>query len=176
VPQARPSVPNPSLQMRLVQLWDSEASAPEQARISLAAVSLAGACYLFAGLIETSIGVVRWVRPGSSLTSTEIVLAGLGSAGLLIAPCIAWARYLFERVWTSTPRVIDVLSRSKRVLSASLATYAAATLGVRVFAGAFHSDPSGAAWPGWGVLVFALAALVGAAAAWLTWRSRKLVE
>jgi hypothetical protein len=173
---ARPSVPNPSLQKRLVQLWDSEASAPEEARVSLAAVSLAGACYLFAGLVDAAIGLVRWVRPGAPVTPTEIVFAALGSAALLIAPCIAWGRYLFERVWTSTPRVIDVLTRSKRVLSASLATYAGATLGIRLFAGAFHSDPSGAAWPGWGVLVFGGSALVGLAAGWLSWRSRKLSE
>lgn len=118
IPPPRPSQPNASLHMRLVRLWDSEA-APEQARAWLVFVSLAAAFYLFAGLVEASVGAVRWSRAGAQLTSSEIVFATPGSAGLLITPLIAWARFLFERVWTSTPRVIDVLSRSKRVLAAT---------------------------------------------------------
>jgi hypothetical protein len=89
---------------------------------------------------------------------------------------MAWARFVMERVWPSTPRTIEVLGRSKRVFAVSLATYAVGMLTVRVFDGAFHRDASGVAWPGWGVIMFLGAALAGAAAAWRTLRAHRLAE
>ena len=81
------------------------------------------------------------VAAGRRSATSEIVLATLGSIGLLTAPIIAWARFVIDQVWPSTPRTLDVLGRGKRVLATSLVTYAMGMLLVRLFDGAFHAIP-----------------------------------
>jgi hypothetical protein len=165
-----------SLQMQLRRFWSSELPAPEQARAMLVALSVAAGCYMLAGLIDVSTSVVRFSRGGAPLSSSEIVLATLGSIGLLTAPILAWARFVIDQVWPSTPRTLDVLGRGKRVLATSLVTYAMGMLLVRLFDGAFHSDTSGVAWPGWGLIIFLGAALTGGVSAWRASRFREFAE
>jgi hypothetical protein len=121
---------------------------------------------LFLGLIDASTGLVRMSRSGAALTGTEIVLSSVGALGLLATPALLWGRYLAQRVWPSTPRVLDTTRRVRRVVFDALVTYATGTLLVRVLDGALHVDASGATWAGWGVLVFTAAAVAGARAAW----------
>jgi serine/threonine-protein kinase len=172
----RASSPSMSLQMQLRRFWSSELPAPEQARAMLVALSVAAGCYMLAGLIDVSTSVVRFSRGGAPLSSSEIVLATLGSIGLLTAPILAWARFVIDQVWPSTPRTLDVLGRGKRVLATSLVTYAMGMLLVRLFDGAFHSDTSGVAWPGWGLIIFLGAALTGGVSAWRASRFREFAE
>jgi len=156
---------------QLFSLLTADARAPEQARSSLAAYSIFGGLYLLIGLVEVSLGAVRLTRGSAPLTSTEILFAALGSSGLLLAPFIVWAWYLTARVWKSTPRVLDVLDGTRHVLGASLGAYAGLTILIRILASTLHIDPSGIAWPGWGVLSFVLAAIVAAVAARQSFRS-----
>ena len=147
--------------------------APERARANLSALSVAaGVCALLC-TIDVSTSLVRLSRGGAPLTAAEIVLATLGSIGLLATPFLAWARHLLTRVWPSTPRVLDVEARTKRVLGSSLVTYGAGSLLVHVFAGAFRTRSSGLLWAGWSVLVFLATAAVGGVVAWSAFRSRK---
>jgi cytochrome c oxidase assembly factor CtaG len=69
-----------------------------------------------------------------------------------------------------------VLDRVRLVLGASLGVYAGLTLFIRILASTLHIDPSGIAWPGWGVLSFVLAAVVGGAAAHNTIKARTLAD
>jgi hypothetical protein len=80
---------------------------------------------------------------------------------LLIAPGLAWGRFLVERVWPSTPRAVSILARLKRVLVGSLVTYGSASLAIRVLESVIHADSSGVDWPGWAVLSFAAAMFAG---------------
>jgi serine/threonine-protein kinase len=161
---------------QLFSLLTADVRAPEQARSSLAAYSVFGGLYLLAGLVEVSLGAVRLTRGSLPLTSTEILFAALGSAGLLLAPFIVWAWYLSARVWKSTPRVLDALDVTRHVLGASLGVYAGITILIRIVASTLHIDPSGIAWPGWGVMSFVLAAIVGVMVARQYYRAREVPE
>jgi serine/threonine protein kinase len=153
-------------------LWHSEAPLAETVRTRLLAATLSSFAYLWALLIDAGTGAIRWSRAGTPLAATEIVLVVLGSAGLLLAPGIVWTRYVVDRVWPSTPRSIDVLSKVQRVLLTSLAAYGAGALTVRVSTSALHSATSGAGSPSWSVLAFAAA--VGAGfVGWWTGKPRK---
>jgi serine/threonine-protein kinase len=158
------------------RMWGGVYNALEQARTNLVAYSIFSALYVFAGSLEVGLGLVRVSRGGAPLTSAEIAFAALASLGLLMAPCILWTWFLAKHVWPSTPRVMDVLDRIRMVLGASLGVYAGLTLFIRILASTLHIDPSGIAWPGWGVLSFVLAAAVGGAAAHNTIKSRTLAD
>ena len=136
---------------------------PQRARAMIVTLSLVAALCALGGLVDAATSAIRWIRASDLLTSTEIVLALLGSICLLIAPGLAWGRFLVERVWPSTPRAVGVLVRLKRVLIGSLITYGAASLCIRVLEGVIRADVSGLDWPGWAVLSFAAAALTGTA-------------
>jgi serine/threonine-protein kinase len=175
--QRRPThVLRPRLETQFFRMWGGVYNALEQARTSLVMYSIFGALYLLFGCLEVGLGAVRVARGSAPLTSAEIAFAGLGSLGLLVAPAIIWTWFLAKHVWSSTPRVMDVLDRIRHVLGASLGTYAGLTLLIRILASTLHIDPSGIAWPGWGVLTFILAAAVGGAAARVTLKSRTLAD
>jgi serine/threonine protein kinase len=158
------------------RMWGGVYSALEQARTSLVVYSLFSALYLLAGSLEVSLGLVRVARGAAPLTSAEIAFAALGSLGILMAPCILWTWFLAKHVWPSTPRVMDVLDRIRLVLGMSLGVYAGLTLLIRILGSTLHIDPSGVAWPGWGVLSFVLAAVVGGTAVHKTLKVRRLAE
>jgi hypothetical protein len=54
--------------------------------------------------------------------------------------------------------------------------YAGLTLFIRILGSTLHIDPSGLAWPGWGVLSFVLAAVVGGLTAHNTIKERTLAD
>ena len=177
----RPNAPSrtsepPSLETQLFRIWGGEGNAPEQARASLAAYSVFGALYLLAGCLEVSLGSVRLSRAAEQLTGAELAFAMLASFGLLLAPSLVWTWFLAKRVWSSTPMVMMVLDRTRHVLGASLGTYAGLTLLQRILASTFHLEHSGLDWPGWGILSFLIATLVGGVALRLTLRPRALTE
>jgi serine/threonine-protein kinase len=138
----------------------------DAARTELVVVSVASVLTAVLALIEISASAVRLSRGGEALRGTEIVMAALGSTALLAAPALLWGRYIAERVWSSTPRVIATSMSVCRVLFASLVTYALAMLLVRVFAGALRADAGLTAWPGWDVLIVAMATVAGVHASW----------
>ena len=156
-----------------LQFLKGQASAPDQARARLAALSVAAGACGFAALADFITSSLRLLRPGTPLTSTELTLTAAASAALVIACGIAWARHLGSQVWASTPRVLEVLGRTRLILGVCLMTYAASILAVRLFDGALVSDARGAAWPGWAVIAIALTSVAGAAASWVVQRLRK---
>jgi serine/threonine-protein kinase len=176
----RPSMPTkvgaPRFETQFFRMWGGVYNALEKARTSLVVYSVFSALYLLAGSLEVSLGVVRVARGSAPLTSAEIAFAALASLGLLMAPAIIWTWFLAKHVWPSTPRVMDVLDRVRLVLGASLGVYAGLTLLIRILGSTLHLESSGVAWPGWGVLSFALAAAVGFSAAHRTIRARSLAE
>jgi serine/threonine protein kinase len=148
----------------------------QRARGSLVALSLFATCCALAGLADVATSTIRWVRASDTLTSTEVVLAVLGSICLLIAPGVAWHRFVLERVWPSTPRAVAALARVKNVVVASLIAYGVASLSVRVLESVIRADVRGVSWPGWAVLSFGTALAAGAGM-WLfdTLRERERV-
>jgi hypothetical protein len=144
----------------------------QRARGSLVALSLVTACCALAGLADAATSSIRWMRASDTLSFTEIVLAVLGSICLLIAPGVAWTRYVTDRVWPSTPRAVYALSRVKNVFIASLVAYGVAGLSVRVLESIVRADVHGVAWPGWAVLNFGVAVASGAG----VWLSDELRE
>jgi serine/threonine protein kinase len=164
----------PRLETQFFRMWGGMYNALEQARTSLVVYSVCAALYLLAGSLEVSLGVVRVARGSEPLTSAEIAFAALASLGLLMAPCIIWTWFMAKHVWSSTPRVMDVLDRVRHILGASLGTYAGLTLLIRILASTLHIDPSGIAWPGWGVLSFLLAAVAGGLALRVMLKTRSL--
>jgi tRNA A-37 threonylcarbamoyl transferase component Bud32 len=169
-------VMGPRLETQFFRMWGGVYNALEQARTSLVIYSVCAALYLLFGCLEVSLGVVRVARGSAPLTSAEIAFAGLASLGLLVAPSIIWTWFLAKHVWSSTPRVMEVLDRVRHVLGASLGVYAGLTLLIRIAASTLHIDPSGIAWPGWGVLSFILAAIVGGIATRGTLQARALAK
>ncbi|HET8933773.1 MAG TPA: serine/threonine-protein kinase [Polyangiales bacterium] len=166
----------PRFETQFFRMWGGVYNALEQARTNLVAYSIFSALYVFAGSLEVGLGLVRVSRGSAPLTSAEIAFAALASLGLLMAPCILWTWFLAKHVWPSTPRVMDVLDRIRLVLGASLGVYAGLTLFIRILGSTLHIDPSGIAWPGWGVLSFVLAAVVGGATAHNTIKERTLAD
>ena len=160
------SLPRIELPGPIARLWGRTSVQLDNTRAELLVYSGALALAVLFGLIDAGTGLVRLSRSGAELSGTEIVLTVIGAVGLLVTPAVLWGRYVWQRVWSSTPRVLDAIAHVRGVLFDSLVTYAAGTLLVRVLWGALHIDPSDATWAGWGVLVFVVATFVGARTAW----------
>ncbi|MET0390505.1 MAG: serine/threonine-protein kinase [Polyangiales bacterium] len=173
---ARVSLPNVTLPAPIARWWGKESIQLDDTRTALLAVSVAAVLTTFLALVDVTTSVVRLSRGAIRLTGSEIVLATLGSAGLLVAPTVLWGRFVLEHVWPSTPRVIHTSAKVGRTLFASLAMYALGMLLVRVFAGALRPEPSGSAWPGWDVLVFLATAATAGYATWQEHRAREVSE
>jgi serine/threonine protein kinase len=139
--------------------------AAERARANIVLLSSVAAAWALGGLLDAATSSIRWARAAPSLSSTEMVLTFGGSLALLLAPSIAWVRYVRERVWPSTPRAVETVASLRGILVAVFVTYAVGSLGVRVVESVFHDDPRAVDWPGWAVFLFVVANLAGA----ITW-------
>jgi hypothetical protein len=132
----------------------------------LAGVSLA------AGLLDAATSAIRWVRVGQMLTATEIALSAVFVLALLIAPTIAWVRFVAERVWPNTPRTIEVAARLSQMLVTGLVAYGALALGRRVLHGVAQDTPDVIAEARSAIFMFAASA-AAAATAWALERVRR---
>jgi serine/threonine protein kinase len=160
-PRKLPNLPLPEALARMLG-----ADALDHARSKLVWFAWALGVTALLGSIDATTSAIRLSRGGAPLTGTEIVLATLGSLGLLVMPTWLFGHYVSAHVWSSTPRVLDTIRRMRRVLFAGLVTYAAGTLLVRVFAGVLSSDLSSAGSAGWGLLLVVVAASAGARTGW----------
>jgi serine/threonine protein kinase len=127
---------------------------------------LAGVCAL-AGLLDAASSALRWFGGRETITLAERVLTLLGCVAVLIAPSVAWCRFVTRRVWPSTPRALAALHGLRRVLVSSLLVCGTLTLAIRVLEGFGRATKLGLGWPGWPVLVFSMALLV-ATSTWLS--------
>jgi serine/threonine protein kinase len=167
---------NASRFTKWLHAWAGEDAPPQQVRLRLAGVSLAAVGCGFAVLADLITSTLRALRPGVPLSDLELSLAAIASGSIVLAASMAWLRHLLGSVWSSTPRVIQVLRRTTRALTAGLVTYALILLSVRVFDGAFRSDPNGVGWPGWAIVASAAMVLAGGAMSWISQRLRKSVQ
>ncbi|HKU41646.1 MAG TPA: serine/threonine-protein kinase [Polyangiales bacterium] len=140
-------------------------AAARRARMHIVVLSLVAAGWAFFGLMDALTSSIRWARDSAPLSPTEFVLTSIGALALLIAPSIAWVRYVRQRVWPSTPRAVELVAAMRGVLVAAFVTYAAGSFFVRVVEGVLRDDPRALSWPGWSVLMF-VAANIAAAATW----------
>jgi hypothetical protein len=121
------------------------------------------------GLLDAVTSSIRWARDNGPLSRMELGLATVGALALLIAPSIAWVRYVRQRVWPSTPRAVELVSQMRGILVAAFVSYAAGSFMVRVVEGILHDDPRALSWPGWSVLIFLVANLAALATWGLDW-------
>jgi hypothetical protein len=146
-----------------------------RARLQIVLLSLLAIAWLSAGLLDAATTSLRWIRGDTSLSSTELFLICAGSSALLLAPLIAWVRYVAQRVWPSSPRAVELVASLRRVLIASFVGYGIASLGIRFFQSIVQGDPLRLTWPGWALAATAVA-LVAAALVVLAerWRARSI--
>jgi hypothetical protein len=75
--------------------------------------------------------------------------------------------FVKKKVWGSTPRAVIIALRLRRTVVYSAAAYGASTLAVRLLQTLVYRQALAIAWPGWDIVLFVLAVLVGAVA-WVT--------
>jgi hypothetical protein len=134
-----------------------------RARPTLVLGTLAGVGALIALLLDSVLSGIRLTLDEGPPTVAQMALAGIVAMGLLIAPVVLWVRWLTRAAWTSTPRAIELAQRVTRALVTASATYAAATLGVRLFENL--RPTAGVGWAGWALLT-TLLSCSGALASW----------
>jgi len=152
------SAPPKNLLQRMLRLYTD--GGPERAREHLWVLSAAYALFLLAGLVAFSTGIVRLGSGAGTLSVREVIMCVLASVVVACIPAIVWAQHLFWHVWPSTQRVVETLSHTRRVLAASVISYAGGMSLVRLI-GALR--PSSLGWPGWDLFVLPLSLLVGGA-------------
>jgi len=162
VPSEEVAVPQPKrLFSRLVG-----AASLDDARAKLVWLAWGMGVTALLGLIDATTSGIRLSRGGAPLTGTEIVMSTLGSLALLVMPTWLFGHYVSTRIWASTPRVVEMIRRMRRVLFAGLVTYAAGTLLIRVFIGVLASELSSLSSAGWGLLLVVVAAVAGLRTGW----------
>jgi serine/threonine protein kinase len=152
--------------------YPAEDRAAGRSRPQLIVLSAAAALSIAAGLLDVSISAIRGLHDGAALSGTEVVLTAAGVLALLIAPSIAWARFVAERIWPNTPRAIEVAARLERILAIGLVAYGCLALGLRVLH-AIGRDNSQATGDFRGALLMFAGAVSAATVAWLRERMRR---
>src|SRR5690606_8500705 len=98
-------------------------------------------------------------------------LTGLGIAGAVLTPVIAFCVHVRRTIWDDTNRVVKLRDTLRSVVLASMAAYAVAALAVRLHDGVLGAiapgglarGPEGAAWAPWNVAFVVLSLLAGGA-------------
>jgi len=147
--QMRVSLPPFQLPTSVIHALNKTGRPLDDTRAELLLVALASALSGMLTLFELSSSVVRLTRGGEPMSGSEVGLAFASSAGLLIAPVLFGARYLWEHVWASTPRVMSASAGISRVLFTGLTAYAFSTLFIRVGASALRAEVGVSSWAGW---------------------------
>jgi tRNA A-37 threonylcarbamoyl transferase component Bud32 len=145
------------------------------ARPALLALGLLGLLWLVGVLMSGAASAVILVAGDGerALTATELALLGLGIAGAVLTPVIAFCVHVRRTIWDDTNRVVKLRDTVRGVVSASMGAYAIAALAVRlhdgvlgaVVPGAFARGPEGAGWAPWNLVFVALSLLGGGAMA-----------
>ena len=164
------SVPPKNLVQRLLRLYTD--SGPERAREHLWVLSAAYGLFLLAGLVALSTGLLRLFSGAGTLSVREVLMCVLASIVVACIPALVWAQHLFWHVWPNTQRVVETLASTRRVLVASVISYAGCMSLVRLI-GALRPSPGSLAWPGWDLFVLPLSLLVGSGFFWLERRLRR---
>jgi serine/threonine protein kinase len=170
---AAPTDDSPTVPITAVRLSAASvdpSAAARRARLHIVLLSIFAAVWSIGGLLDAATSGIRWARGTLTLSPTELVLTCVGTLALLIAPSIAWVRYVKQRIWPSTPRAVELVGSLRGILVATFVTYAAGSLMVRLTEAVVNDDLSAVSWPGWAVLLFTAANLAGVA----TWFYERL--
>jgi serine/threonine protein kinase len=160
---APPAARRPEL--RTVSEADVERARPRLVVTTLAAASLStfGAATAISG-VELALGR-RFDR-------MELGLVALGLVGTSLTPAILGFLYVRRHVWPSSSRVLELLGQVRVALLVGALTYGLLLLGFRVIddfvvrlVAPSAVAPFGAAWPGWNLLLPAIALVTAVAAA-----------
>jgi serine/threonine-protein kinase len=138
------------------------------ARPTIFLFTMIGFLWLSAGLVDAIGGAVRLLGSDKNeITSTVVNLIVIIGAIIAAVGLAAWLMYVKRKIWGNTPRAVVVALRLRRTVVYSAAAYGAATLAVRLLQTLVYRQAQAIAWPGWDVVLFVLALLVGAVA-WVT--------
>ncbi|MBE7483451.1 MAG: serine/threonine protein kinase [Polyangiaceae bacterium] len=144
----------------------------KRARPLLVLASLVGLCLCLLVVGDGVLGAVRWIGDPTRGPSTgELVLSVVLSVVLLLAPLGLWVRFLARSVWSSTPRALETLIRTRAALGAGVVAYALLALAARLFELVVQRNPAAIAHPAWSLAAMLLCPLA-AALAWFLPRKR----
>lgn len=96
------------------------------ARPRVALLSVGAFVWLSAGLVTLLVAAIELLGKGA-VTTPELVLSGVGALALMLTPTVLWVRHL-ARVWSSSPRIIELGEQLKVGLVASTLAYGALSL------------------------------------------------
>jgi hypothetical protein len=175
--RSQPPLPEPQLAPKplsvparlrdtLLGTWSAAAKNDPSApmRKSLAAYALVAMGFFVTACLDASLSIARLIRGAAPITNSDILHAGLSSFALSVPACLAATWFLLKRVWPNAPSVTQTLDRTRHVLGACMAAYAALSLMLRILASTSDIDSNQLAWKGWGVVAFVFAAIMAAVA------------
>lgn len=145
------------------------------ARPMIVLLSIIGSLWLYAGLCDLAQSVFLLLNAGERLSKVETWAIVIGVAGVLVTPLSLWYRFVAGKVWASTPRSMDLAERLWGTVASSAAIYGMGSVFVHLYEGLYRSEPEGAAWAGYAIILFLIAAVVGVAT-WFGARIRRFFK
>jgi serine/threonine-protein kinase len=135
------------------------------ARKQLATYALVSMGFVGVGCLDASLSIAHLIRGATPLSNSDVLHAGLSSFAISVPTCLLSTWFLLKRIWPNAPSVSQALDRTRHVLGACTGAYAGLSLMLRILAGTSDIDANQLAWKGWGIVAFALAAIMGGVAA-----------
>ncbi|HTJ81560.1 MAG TPA: serine/threonine-protein kinase, partial [Polyangiaceae bacterium] len=122
------------------------------------------------GSLSAALGAFAIFAPGRELSPTELLLVSLAVFGSLFTPGVLFVRWLANRYWSSTARMMTLVVAIRGPVVAATSAYGIVTLAGRVLDAALPrvtktiTAPDASGWSGWSPFIagVALAAAIGA--------------
>lgn len=131
-----------------------------QARPMIVVLSLLVLFWGIGGFVGAVGGIVRVTR-GGELTRTEAVLLASGACLAALTPAIVYLRHVLKNVWPNTVKALELAGDLRRTAQASLATYGAFALSLRIIDGVILQRSLDIGSGIWDAVLFGLS-LIGA--------------
>lgn len=142
------------------------------ARPFLTVMSSAAVLWVSVGLVTALVAAIKLFSGGATaVTTTELVLSGIGALALMLTPTVLWVRHLL-RIWGSTPRVIELGEQLKAALLAATVGYAVCMLALAFSHAVLRDSAFEATAPAWVVGLYAISLCAGGLG-WLATTRRK---
>lgn len=145
---------------------------PRLARPGLLLFSVLGFLWLLGNVTAAVAALMRLIR-SADLTASESVLVPIGVFAAVVTPLVVWIRHLSREVWPSTPRSVELAAQLRRTVLYSACAYAFAALVIQLFEGIVNRNGAGVAHPGWPLVAFGAALVVGLVTWLLMTRTRR---
>lgn len=141
------------------------------ARPGLVMLSAAAFLWLTLGLIIGLIAAIQLLGSETSVTTTEIVLSVIGSLAVMLTPTVLWIRRLL-RLWSSTPRVLEIAEQVKAALLGATVAYGVAMLSAAFLHAVLRDAAFNPTGPAWLLGLYVISLAVGFASWFSTSRKR----